>query len=317
MNSDFQPTEIQRELVTLATNVDLIRRFRYQDADHAQMAGELVPAVEAVTGELVDVLDRIYRHYDSAGDEGPMSSAGMIADLSMMSRQEISARLGKLKTNVENDDSLDTIGRAMALLGTIRRTSVVIENSLADTAEIRRRLRSHRELDLLLDIRKSAVELALALGHEGPPAVELRDRLQPTAEILGALIGRDLYWELPDDARVSACDLHSRARMWSGGGDGHNSVSGRHLWRSLRAYVDRLLKINERHELIEYDRSIVRMAHSTVFGPSARGDSVPESMLRQLKNIAGRDSVIDRLLATDEHTSAPWREPLLRLRESL
>jgi len=317
VNSAFQPTEIQQELVTLATNVDLIRRFRYQDADHAQMAAELVPAVEAVTRELVDVLDRIHRHYDSDGDAGPMSSAGMVADLSAMSRQEVSARLDKLKAEAGGAKGLDTIGKAMGLLGTLRRTSVVVENSLADSAELRSRLKSPRELDLLLDIRGAAVELGLALGREEPPATELRGRLQPTVDTLGALIDRDLYWELPDDARISASDLHARVRSWSSGGDDYDSVSGRHLWGSLRTYVDRLLKINERHELIEYDRSIIRMAESTIFGPGAHSEQIPMSMFRQLKNIAGREPVIDRLLATDEHGAQAWREPLQRLRESL
>jgi hypothetical protein len=318
VNSDFQPTEIQQELVTLATNVDLIRRFRYQDADHARMASELVPAVEAVTLELVDVLDRIHRHYNSSDDEPDlMSNAGMVADISSMSRQEVVTRLGKLKGEVQGAKPLDTIGLSMGLLGTLRRTSVVVENQLADTAEIRRRLRSQRELDLLLEIRSAGFELALVLGQEEPPSSELRSRLQPTQDVLGGLIDRDLYWELPDDARVTASDLHARVRMWSGGGDGYDSVSGRHLWRALRAYVDRLRRINERHELLEYDRSIVRMAHSTIFGPSARGEQIPTSMFKQLRNIAGRDPVIDRLLATDEHSSANWREPLMRLRESL
>ncbi len=317
MNSDFQPTEIQQELVTLATNVDLIRRFRYQDADHARMAGELVPAVEAVTGELVDVLDRIHRHYNSDDESDLMSNAGMVADISSMSRQEVVTRLGKLKEQVQGSTPLDAIGHSMGLLGTLRRTSVVVENQLADTAEIRRRLRSQRELDLLLEIRNAGFELALALGQEEPPAGELRSRLQPTQGVLGGLIDRDLYWELPDDARIAASDLHARVRMWSGGGDGYDSVSGRHLWAALRAYVDRLRRINERHELLEYDRSIVRMAHSTIFGPSARGEQIPASMFKQLRNIAGRDPAIDRLLATDEHSSATWREPLQRLRESL
>jgi len=317
VNSDFQPTEIQQELVTLAMNVDLIRRFRYQDADHARMASELVPAVEAVTRELVDVLDRIHGHYNSDDESELMSNAGMVADISSMSRQEVVTRLAKLQEEAKVVKALDTIGHSMGLLGTLRRTSVVVENQLADTAEIRRRLRSQRELDLLLEIRSAGFELALVLGEEGPPAGELRSRLQPTQAVLGGLIDRDLYWELPDDARVAASDLHARVRTWSGGGDGFDSVSGRHLWRALRAYVDRLQRINERHELIEYDRSIVRMAHSTIFGPSARGEQIPESMFKQLRNIAGRDPAIDRLLAADEHNSANWAEPLMRLRESL
>ncbi|MEZ4385578.1 MAG: hypothetical protein R3A79_29945 [Nannocystaceae bacterium] len=317
MTAEIQPTEIQQELVTLANNVDLIRRSRYQDADHAAMAKELVPAAEAVGGELSDILTRLEQHYTTEAGGDAMSSAGMLADMSMMSRAEVDARVSGLRGALAKADALGTISRAMGLLGTLRRTAVVVENSLADALEGRRRLRSQRELDLLLEIRSAAVDLGLALGAKEPTAVTLRDRLQPTEETLDSLISRDLYWELPDAERRAVSDLYVRVRMWSGGGDDYDSVSGRHLWRALRAFVDDLLKVNERNELIEYDRSIIRMAHSTVFGSGAQPAQLTAPLFKQLKNIAGRDPAIDRLLATDDHSAQAWAEPLQRLREGL
>ncbi|MCA9660815.1 MAG: hypothetical protein KC486_20905 [Myxococcales bacterium] len=317
MTAELEPTEIQQELVTLANNVDLIRRFRYQDADHAAMAKELVPAAEAVGGELSDILTRLEHHYTNEARGDAMSSAGMLADMSMMSRAEVDARVGGLRGELAKTDAVGSISRAMGLLGTLRRTAVVVENSLADALEGRRRLRSQRELDLLIEIRGSAVDLGLALGAKEPPASQLRKRLQPTEETLDALISRDLYWELPEAERRAASDLHTRVRLWSGGGDGYDSVSGRHLWGALRAFVDDLLKVNERNELIEYDRSIIRMAHSTVFGSGARGGEISAPLFKQLKGIAGRDPAIDRLLATEDRSAQAWGEPLQRLREGL
>ena len=317
MTQDFQPSEIQQELVTLASNVDVIRRFRYQDVDLAVMSRELLPAVEAVTGELIGALDRLETHYKEEGDAGPLSGAGMVADISAMSRQEVSDRLGRLKGEVRGVDNLEVIIRSMSLLGTLRRTTVVVENLLADQLELRRRLRSQGELDLLLEIRAAAVEIALSLGDAEPRAAELVDRLRPVEPVLSGLVARDLYWELPDGPRRVATDLLARTRIWVGGGDGHDSISGRHLWRALRTFVDGIFKVNERNELLEYDRSIIRMAHGAIFGRGAPSGRVPPTLLKQLRRIAGRDAMIDRLLATGDADPQKWAEPLQRLRESL
>ncbi|MEZ4451131.1 MAG: hypothetical protein R3B09_16755 [Nannocystaceae bacterium] len=320
MSQDFQPTAIQQELVTLATNVDLIRRFRYNDADYEVLARELVPAVETVTAELTAILDRIEEHYrvDDHGDAdvGPIDGA-MVAELCMMSRQELGERLTRLTGLTSESDGLDIITRSMALLGTLRRTAVAVENSLADQAEVRRRLRSKGELDLLLEIRATAVQIAQALGVKEPTAAELSGRLRDVGGILAELIGRDLYWELPASERTAVHDLQGRILLWVGGGDGFDSISGRHLWRALRGLAGALIKVNERGELIEYDRSIIRMAHSTLFGRGNPPPQVSASLLKQLRRIAGRDSGIDRLLIAGASASTEWEEPLQRLREAL
>lgn len=330
MSQDFQPSAIQQELVTLATNVDLIRRFRYNDADYEVLARELAPAVETVTGELVAVLGHIEGHYrvdtKPGADAGPIDGV-MVAELCMMSRQELDERLGTLKALTRESDGLDIITRSMALLGTLRRTAVVVENSLADQAELRRRLRSKGELDLLLEIRATAVQIAQALGGQSlgtpsggvrePIAAELGGRLRDVGGILAELIGRDLYWELPNQERAAVHDLQGRILLWVSGGDGFDSISGRHLWRALRELAGGLIKVNERGELIEYDRSIIRMAHSTLYG---RGNPPPQlsaSLLKQLRRIAGRDPGIDRLLIDGTAASSEWEEPLQRLREAL
>lgn len=320
MSQDFQPSAIQQELVTLATNVDLIRRFRYNDADYEVLARELVPAVETVTGELVAVLDRIQDHYrvdDQPGaDAGPIDGV-MVAELCMMSRQELGERLSTLKALTSESDGLDIITRSMALLGTLRRTAVVVENSLADQAELRRRLRSKGELDLLLEIRATAVQVTQALGAKEPIAAELGGRLRDVGAILAELVGRDLYWELPASERTAVHDLQHRILLWVGGGDGFDSISGRHLWRALRELAAALIKVNERGELIEYDRSIIRMAHSTLYGRGNPPAQLSASLLKQLRRIAGRDPGIDRLLFAGTAASGEWEEPLQRLREAL
>ena len=122
---------------------------------------------------------------------------------------------------------------------------------------------------------------------------------------------------LADGPRRAATDLLARTRIWVGGGDGHDSISGRHLWRALRTFVDGIFKVNERNELLEYDRSIIRMAHGAIFGRGAPSGRVPPTLLKQLRRIAGRDAMIDRLLATGDADPQKWAEPLQRRRESL
>lgn len=323
MPQDFQPTDVQQELVTLATNVDLIRRFRYVDADVDVLARELVPAVEMVTSELVGVFDRIQGKYQTGegagagGESGPVSDAEMLADLCLMSRQEVEDRVARLREQVRGADGMETITRSMALLGTLRRSAVAVENSLAEQATLDRRLSSRSELDLALALRGAYSALRRTLGDKPPAVTELQGRLRGAGEVLGQLLARDVYWELRAADRAALHGLHRRLLLWLGGGDDHDSASGRYLWGDLKRFVDGLGQVNERGDVIDHDRGVIRAVHSNLNARGRPPEQLPPALLRQLRRLAGRDAEVDRLLGEEVVQTSAWMAAIDRLREGL
>ena len=319
---DFQPADVQQELVTLATDVDRIRRFRYADLDVEPLARELVAAVELVTGELVGVFDRIQGRFGAeegaaGGESGPLSDAGILADLCLMSRQEVEDRAARLRDQVRGVDGAEAIVRSMALLGTLRRSAVVVENSLAEQASLERKLSSRSELDLAIALRAALSALRRALGDKAPTVGELLPRLREAGAVLGELLTRDMYWELRASERAALHGLHRRLNLWLGGGDDHDSASGRYLWGDLRRFIDGLTQVNQRPEVIEHDRGVIRAALSNLAARGRAPEQLPASLRRQLRRLAGRDLEIDRLLAGEVADTAAWTPALERLREAL
>jgi hypothetical protein len=322
-SQDFQPAVAQQELITLAGNVDAIRRFRYVDGEHAALVRELVAAVEMMVSELVGAFDGIQGHYEpavrvsSGRESAPLTEAALLAELCMMSRQEVIDRISRLRAEISKiDDGAEKVARSMGLLGTLRRSAVAVENALAEQAGEKGRLSARSELELAISIRGAFAALRRALGETAPPLSALAERLRGADTVLAGLLSRDSYWELSSHERTALHGLLQRLRLWLGAED-RDSSTGRYLWGDLRRFSEALGQLNERPQLVDHDRGVIRAVYSTLYAHGRPPEVVQPGLLRQLRRVEGRDPEVDRLLVAEESRASAWQAAIERLYEAL
>jgi len=322
-SQDFQPALAQQELITLAGNVDAIRRFRYVDGEQGGLVRELVAAVEMMVEELVGAFDGIQGHYEPAvrvsqgRESAPLTEAALLAELCLMSRQEVTDRIGRLRAEITKiDDGAEKIARSMGLLGTLRRSAVAVENALAEQAGAKGRLFARSELELAISIRGAFAALRRALGETAPSMSALAERLGAADAVLAGLLSRDSYWELSSHERTALHGLVQRLRLWLGAEE-RDSSTGRYLWSDLRRFSEGLGPLNERPQLVDHDRGVIRTVYSTLYAHGRAPEVVPPGLLRQLRRVEGRDQEVDRLLLAENTQASAWQAAIERLYEGL
>ncbi|MCA9717389.1 MAG: hypothetical protein H6713_00025 [Myxococcales bacterium] len=328
--SEFKATKIQRGLIELTRRVDIIRGYPYRDAEFAMLGAELVPAAREIAGEVLTLVDRVTAHYTSDGRAATPAevvasstgaevvSAAKVADLCAVGRGEIVERLTQLDASAGNEDELVIVTASMGTLGSLRRLTIVLENSIADHEGLTAALSMMDDVEHALAIRRAYVEFRRALRPaESPTREQVSARLREAAGVIADLFGRDVYAELRASDRIQLHRLQDRLLAWLGGASDFDAERGHELWDDLSTYVELLGRVNLRVELVEHDRTVLTDAISEISNLERASAQVPERLFEVLASLLGRDDRVDQLLGGHVTESARWRPVLEALSAEL
>lgn len=307
----FKATTFQHALIDLARRVDIVRGYRYRDAEYAVLAQELLPASCEVCAELLEQLEPVAAHYGQTEDDPHVHA---LLDVFRVARAELLERLRRIEEICESDDELMLISAAMAALGTVRRVTIVVENALAVCEGLTAALSCMDDAERALALRRLFVELGHKLNvHQPPDPESVGQRLRATASVIADLFGNNIYAELRASDRIQLHRLQEKLLGWLGGADDFDPEPALALWGDLATFVELLGQINSRQELIEHDRSVLRDATRELFSGDAAPEVIPDRLAEMLATLEGRDVEIDRLLRVPVLDPSKWRAPLERL----
>jgi len=160
-----------------------------------------------------------------------------------------------------------------------------------------RGLFAHFRKMLDLDPPATTTELSLCL----------KNAVLHTRNILTSPVFSDIRLDEP----VRFYDLEERISAWLAHDPDHEK--GVKIWCDVAVFSSYLGRINNRNELIDFDRKLLLWAFSAI-----GTDGLTEEIVNSLQPLLGRDLRFDRLLdATDERGRDTWLSMLVELLDSL
>ncbi|MEM6457716.1 MAG: hypothetical protein AAF772_21685, partial [Acidobacteriota bacterium] len=97
-----------------------------------------------------------------------------------------------------------------------------------------------------------------------------------------------------------------------------DSQEGRRIWGDLVGFARLLVQINNREELREHDRRLIRELLDSFFNAIELPDHVPDDILAALQKLVGCDDELDQLLARPSlHPPERFHRPLSRILRNL
>lgn len=326
------PRELSDDLVEVAGRAAQLEVRPFEERDLEAIRQHLVPAVRNLVERGLEAMDRVldaheappgrrpgdgdraggnfYVTIDRVVGEGDRSTH--VADLAFMARMELRDQLWELRGTDQASDPWRVLTVCDGCLRRLRKAAAAVETAIADHAELEPRLRYVTELHLAQVVRAYYARFRREIEGNGLPSPEtIHARLLSAAASIAKLIGRDFYGDLRVSDRAELRSLQGRLRSWLRGEDGHEPRSGLRLWQDLHGFAVLLAQINQRSELMDQDRAIVRAAIEELTADAEAPDEVSSSLLLRLQRLKGRNDRIDALLAEPVNRApGPWLEEL-------
>lgn len=145
-------------------------------------------------------------------------------------------------------------------------------------------VRSSVQVRRLLAGFRNAIDLSPPAGHEA-----LRIRLTGAASLIRDLIGTPTFRDVRVDEQVRFNDLLDRIDTWLADPSDHEA--GVQLWSQVAVFSVYLGQVNNRTDLVAFDRRLVMWAMSTL-----GEEGLSQDLMIQLGHLYGRDLAMDVLL---------------------
>jgi hypothetical protein len=272
----------------------------------------VVPLIRDVLTTGAQAFERIDEHYQPRVAAGPLLSLQEVTDLSFMARMEVLNQRERLDDVLTQGD----INRLLAECGSGRhavlRSGRAVDEALSHVEGLSVETPPPPvDLDGARQLRAVYAKVRREVHRWGEPAsAEVRIRLPKVSAPLEAFIHSPLFQEARPSDRLTLTQLQARIHRWLGGEGGQQPTEGVRLWQDLNASVSLLSQINQRSELLEHDRDLVKELAPRI----ARVTMVPPEALSRLEQLYGRDDQVDGLIDSGAGMLAvEWHEPMERL----
>lgn len=259
--------------------------------------------------------------YDAGPAEATLSD-GELADLAFLAGTELEDLQWQEEQAKKTGRPWHYVALADRASGRAVRALLPIEAALRERLGLPAIDRSWFDLDDTLAIRRRFVEFWLVIKRAAQPRGQaLRRAFADVESRIAGLRTHPIYPYLRIDDRLELRSLQKRILAWmqeaEAGGEGVEE-DGRHLWQDLEGFFDLLMQINRRDELRSHDRLLAGRLLRHLDDVQGLADRVPESIHRQMLDLASQESSLDELLLRPEPAAfAEYREPIRRLQARL
>lgn len=345
MNAADMQTHLQR-VAERAIAID-VRRF--EEAEPARLATELVPAIDVALADGIEVLARVLEHYESTIHNEPASApppkaasvttdsthfyedienlmstasgTSRIADIAFMARWELERKQRGLREISTGEDPWKVIAECGSARRRLVKSATAVALAVADHERIPTPLEASyiTELKRSLETRRIYAIFRRRLRDAGPFADDnARACLRAGGTAIATMVGRDVYVDLRVSDRIQLRRLQRRILAWLRGDDGFDAESGRRLWGDLEACSDLLLQVNHRAELRQHDEEALKDILEALAKEDRERFELPTEIRSRIKLLQGRDPEVDRLIARLTETKlGEWLVALRRLYRAL
>ncbi len=261
------------------------------------------PDGEEVAGDAPEHHERHVRDFSFRVDAlvAQEGEATRLSELMAMAGFHLSMKT-TLVRNALHKDRWELLDACHSALRGTRKALVALEHVACEERGEAPLLDYRTELDLSLQVRlafakfREAVRSVLPAGAPaegaGPGIVRL---LQGGSTALAVLVGRDAYPHLRarDRRQIRALQHKLLSAMRAQGAE--RDAMGRQALADLAVFAELVSLVNQREELIEHDRRLVREALEGLRA-LAPDDTPPPAWTEALKPLRGRDGDLDQLI---------------------
>ncbi|MCG8454838.1 MAG: hypothetical protein MI919_01045 [Holophagales bacterium] len=314
-----------------------------EDTGLFSIEDELVVQVRSVMQDALDLLRDVMELYDAESHDDPDLETGTTEDdflekigaaisSELAAREVASLAFGALAQLKESFDSLEgSLGsgyrwvvatHADTGLRRVGKGLISVEAAMREYEGLDPVDRHWSDIRDSLEIRRLYGQLRRAILRlgEAESLEQLESHLRRAAHRINILRNREIYPFLRVYDRIPIRHLQKRIHAWltdrESDADGKEQ-EGRYLWSDLTSFAELLAMVNNREDLRELDRQILRQQHGQLFD-SPNGGQLEAHNILELEKLLGRDDELDRVLLDPErHTVEHLREPLTRLLEEL
>ncbi len=241
-----------------------------------------------------------------------------LTDLAFFARTELKGCLEILvRTARRREADLETVAtNCEAGTRRLRKALISVESAIYEFEQLEAPPRKWFDVEVSLQIRKLYWNLRRETVSREAEDNRLADRLRSVVYRLVAFRELSVYPFLRIDDRIQLRRLLKRILQWLNGRE-RSEQEGKRLWQDLVGFAGLLVQVSQRQELQDYDRSLLARAYRTLYRRVPPPPTVPEDLLDDLETLLGLDRRLDRLIVARATEPQAWREPLIRVQDSL
>lgn len=298
------------------------------------LAATHAPTVLDLLTQAGVILDSIHEHYEGISDGGaPMVEVGdaplsleeigalisseiaarEILDLVFLAKGQLRGCVSRLLASNHDQNLLAMVTGSDAALNRLRRAFFPLQSAIAQYEGLEPPQRAWADTDISLQTRRLYGRLrqeALALGSV--ESSDLTAVLTRFARHLAEVRTGPIFRYLRVSDRIQMLALGKRIAAWLADGS-PEATTGQSLWSDLKTFLNLLVGISNRHELVEYDRRVISRAYSLLISGDQPPSEIPADLLVALHSLEGREAELDRLIHNGTRRPEDWKVCIRRL----
>ena len=241
-------------------------------------------------------------------------AARELSDLAFISRSQLVEIRDSLDSALEERQIWAVASAASAAVRRCGRALIAVETAVCEFEGLESPQRRWVDLADSLAIRRHYAKLRRAILRRDASDAPLEDKLKGAVRRISILRKLDLYPYLRIEDRRVIKRLQERIHGWLQA-DPRSDEDGLRLWQDLVSFAGLLGSINDREELREHDRQLLRTLHRRLLARNlARPPVLTRTLREEVSRLEGLDDDLDKVLGELEGQSAEaLREPFERL----
>lgn len=308
-----------------------------EETGHFSLDNEFVRRVQPLLDECITLLREVSEHYETEssakvretavadGEDDFLREIGAqistemaareLSDLAFVSRAQLVEIRDNLAAALEQKQVWAVASAASAAVRRSGRALVAVETAICEFEGLETPQRRWVDLDDSLSTRRQYSILRRAImRRDNDDDSTLENRLRGAGRRIAIFRKREIYPYLRIEDRRVIKDIQRRIHDCLQAGDGATE-EGRRLWQDLMSFAGLLSSINEREELREHDRKLLRSLNRRFFaGARSRPAKLTPLLREELAALEGLDDELDDLLANlDDDGTETLRQPFERL----
>jgi len=309
--------DFQRPMLDLSSKIAEIdiRKIELLGAEEARqaihpVALELVAAARRLVGGVVDACEALREEQpgqaaaasepslgfelalDLAVEAGDSTVHG-VEDVAFLVQLELRQRAERLTRIGEGSTVLTVVGECESALRRIAKGLGAIDLAIARAEEVPPLLDFSSELESSLLVRGAYAKFRTnLLAHGTPRPEELYGFLRAAGTAIAVLVGWQAYPLLRVRDRLQLRELQQRILGWLRPENRDDRTEGARIWQDVVTFVDMLMHVNRRQELLEHDACRL----SELLAELGEG-AASEGSVARARTLLGLDDELDAFLA--------------------
>ena len=306
-----------------------------EETGHFSLDNDFVRRVRPLLDDCIALLREVSEHYETESGtrlrEAPVAdgeddflreigaqistemAARELSDLAFVSRAQLAEIRDALAGSLAQRQIWAVASAASAAVRRSGRALVAVETAICEFEGFETPQRRWVDLTDSLATRRQYSTLRRAILRRDRDDSTLEARLRGAGRRIAIFRKREIYPFLRIEDRRVIKDLQRRIHDWLQDG-GKATEEGRRLWQDLVSFAGLLSSINEREELREHDRKLLRSLDRRFFGGRSQPIRLTKVLREELAALEGLDDELDGLLDNlDDDGAETLREPFARL----